>query len=391
MKTVKLTKLIVAITIFITLTASSKVISAQTSYSTGFEPPVFTLGDVNGQNGWGYFSNSPTKGVIEPAPAGSSSFFEAQSLAIRTNNVDFFGVANHLYSATVDPAGEPGSTLGGTVVASPYNHFVASFYYQAPSTPVISTLANGRFAELNPSSKGTGADDYPNRYAQVRVVNDTNTAAGKLKFEIGWYTFADQTFMVSTVAENLNWGEWYRLDYDITFCPGLNGTSPNDIFKLSIYDLNNNLLGTATGSTWETAYKTGNFGGGNTARAINGFDFWTRTGPNNALVGYIDNFSESVNNIASPCSIPSASSVTVSGRVMAGKRGISQARVSLINQNGETRTVVTNSLGYYRFADTPAGQSYTISATAKKYTFTQPAQVLLLTGETEDINFVADN
>jgi hypothetical protein len=76
---------------------------------------------------------------------------------------------------------------------------------------------------------------------------------------------------------------------------------------------------------------------------------------------------------------------------MAGKRGISQARVSLTNQNGETRTVVTNSLGYYRFVDTPAGQSYTISASAKKYTFTQPAQVLLLTGETEDINFVADN
>jgi len=386
LKTVKLTKLIVAITILITLTASSKVISAQTTYSTGFEPPVFTLGDVNGQNGWGYFSNSPTKGVIESAPAGSSSFFEAQSLAIRTNNVDFFGVANHLYSATVDPAGEPGSTLGGTVVASPYNHFAASFYYQAPSTPVISTLANGRFAELNPSSKGTGADDYPNRYAQVRVVNDTNTAAGKLKFEIGWYTFADQTFMVSTVAENLNWGEWYRLDYDITFYPGLNGTSPNDIFRLSIYDLNNNLLGSATGSTWETAYKTGNFGGGNTARAVNGFDFWSRTGPNNALVGYLDNFSGSVNNTA-----PTASSVTVAGRVMKGKRGISQARVSLTDQNGETRTVLTNSLGYYRFVDMPAGQSYTISVSAKKYTFTQSSQVLSLVGETDDINFVADN
>ena len=386
MKTVKLTKLIVALTILLTLTASSKVISAQTSYSTGFEPPVFTLGDVNGQNGWGYFSNSPTKGVIESAPAGSSSFFEAQSLAIRTNNVDFFGVANHLYSATVDPAGEPGSTLGGTVVASPYNHFAASFYYQAPSTPVISTLANGRFAELNPSSKGTGADDYPNRYAQVRVVNDTNTAAGKLKFEIGWYTFADQTFMVSTVAENLNWGEWYRLDYDITFFPGLNGTSPNDIFRLSIYDLNNNLLGSATGSTWETAYKTGNFGGGNTARAVNGFDFWSRTGPNNALVGYLDNFSGSVNNIA-----PTASSVTVAGRVTNGNRGISQVRVSLTNQNGETRTILTNPMGYYRFADVPAGQTYTISAAAKRYTFNQPVQVLSLVGDTDDVNFIADN
>jgi hypothetical protein len=48
-------------------------------------------------------------------------------------------------------------------------------------------------------------------------------------------------------------------------------------------------------------------------------------------------------------------------------------------------------LGYYRFVDTPSGQSYTISVSAKKYTFTQSAQVLSLVGETDDINFVADN
>lgn len=393
MKFIKLTKQIAAaICLVATLTTFGNIINAQTSYTTGFEPPVFTLGDVNGQNSWGYFSNSPTKGVIESAPAGSSALFGTQSLAIRTNNVAFFGVANHLYSATIDPAGEPGSTLGGTVVASPYNHFVASFYYQAPATPVISTSENRRIAELNPSSKGTGANDYPNRYAQVRVVNDTNTTAGKLRFEIAWYTFADQTLTVLPVAQNLNWGEWYRLDYDITFCPGLNDTSPNDIFKLSIYDLNNNLLGTATGSTWETAWKTGNFGGGSTARAINGFDFWTRTGPNNALVGYIDNFSESVNNVANPCSLgATASSATISGRLTAGQRGVSQARVSLTNLNGEIRTVQTNSLGYYRFADVSAGQSYTISATSKRYSFTRATQFLNLTGDTDDINFVADN
>jgi hypothetical protein len=388
-----LTKLIITVTLLMALCALDKVTYAQTSYSTGFESPTFTLGDVNGQNGWGYFPNSPTKGVIESAPSGSSVFFGAQSLAIRTNNVDFFGVANHLYSATVDPAGEPGSTLGGVVVAAPYNHYVASFYYQAPATPVISTSANGRIAELNPSSKGAGADDYPNRYAQIRVVNDMNTAAGKLKFEIGWYTSADQTFIVETVAQNLNWGEWYRLDYDISFCPGLNGTSPNDIFKISIYDLNGTLVGTSTGSTWETAWKTGNFGGGNTARAVNGFDFWSRTGPNNALVGTIDNFSQSVDNVGNPCQLPpTAATVSLSGRVMtAGGSSIMNVRLSLTDSQSNVRTATTDSSGNYRFDDVQAGETYILTATGKRYSFSQPVQVLNINAEANQVNFIANS
>ena len=77
--------------------------SAQAIYTTGFEPPTFTLGDVDGQDGWGHISNSPTGGAIEAAPAGSPPSFGVQSLAIRTRNVDFFGVANHLHSASIDP------------------------------------------------------------------------------------------------------------------------------------------------------------------------------------------------------------------------------------------------------------------------------------------------
>ena len=81
-----------ALTAIISLLAFANLpatIFAQTTYSTGFESPTFTPGDVQGQNGWGYLSNSPTKGIIETAPAGSPVAFGSQSLAIRTNNVDF--------------------------------------------------------------------------------------------------------------------------------------------------------------------------------------------------------------------------------------------------------------------------------------------------------------
>jgi hypothetical protein len=300
---------------------------AQATYTTGFEPPAFTAGDVNGQQGWGHISNSPTKGVVEATPAGSPADFGAQLLALRTRNVDFFGVSNHLYSATVDPAGETGSTAGGVVVAAPRNHFAASFYYRTPSTPVTSTRADGRFAELNPSSKGAGAEDAANRYAQVRVANVNNT--GNLRFEIGWYTTTSFAFCVQTVAENLTWGAWYRLDYDILFFDGLNGTRPNDVFRLSIYDLNNNLVGAATGSTWEAGWKTGSFGGGTTARAVNGFDLWSQTGPNEALVGLVDNFSMATDTVAFAPADPA--SVKISEYRLRGPGGALDEYVELYN------------------------------------------------------------
>jgi hypothetical protein len=255
------------------------------AYTTGFEPPVFVLGDVNGQDGWGHLSNSPTDGFIEPVPAGSPAMFGTQSLAIRTRNVDFFGVSNHLYSATIEPAaGETGSTAGGTAVVDPQSHFAASFWYRTPDVPVVSTRADGRIAELNPSSKGGTAGDPANRYAQVRVFND---AGGLVRVEIGWYTSSTFTFTTAVVGF-LEWGQWYRFDFLIQLVDGLDGNAPNDRFNLTVFDGSGAQVGSACGSTWEAAYKTGSFGGGTTPRAIDGFDFWSVTGPNGTLVGFLD-------------------------------------------------------------------------------------------------------
>jgi len=273
---------ILLLTLTLCFAAGSK---AQATYTTGFEPPQFILGDVNGQDGWGHLSNSPTDGFIEPVPANPPGAFGAQSLAIRTRNVDFFGVANHLYSATIDPAaGETGSTAV-TPVADPQSHFSASFWFHTPAQPVASTRSDGRFAELNPSSKGSGADDPANRYAQIRLFNDPLDPTGLVRVEIGWYTSSG--FMVATVA-HLAWNEWYRFDILIHLVDGLDGVEPNDRFTLTVYDRDGTPIGSACGSTWEQPYKTGAFGGGTTPRAINGFDFWSVSGPNGNLAGHLD-------------------------------------------------------------------------------------------------------
>jgi hypothetical protein len=361
---------------------------AQATYTTDFEAPTFVLGNVQGQNGWGYLPNSPAKGIIETAPAGSPILFGAQSLAIRTNDVAFFGVSNQLYSALVDPAGETGSTIGGVVVAAPYNFYRATFYYQAPLAPVISGRSDGRFAELDPSSKGTAVGDASNRYAQIRVINNTNTALGKVRLEIGWYTNAATTFDVVTVVDNLNWGQWYRIDYGIRLCDGLQGVGPNDTFRVDVSDLVGNILGTVIGSTWESAWKTGSFGGGSTARAINGFDFWTQTGPNNAVVGYIDNFTQTATHVGNPCSLPTAGSVTVSGRVLNGRGAVAYARVTMTEADGTARAAETDTSGRYIFEDVIAGQTVSLQAAKRGLQF-QP-RVVTLNDNLADLDFFAE-
>jgi uncharacterized repeat protein (TIGR01451 family) len=88
----------------------------------------------------------------------------------------------------------------------------------------------------------------------------------------------------------------------------------------------------------------------------------------------------------------SAASVSVSGRVLTQNgRGIRGAIVRLTDEHGQQRFVTTSPFGYYRFTDIRAGQVYIISILAKKYSFAQPEQILNLTGDMNDIVFVANN
>jgi hypothetical protein len=101
---------------------------------------------------------------------------------------------------------------------------------------------------------------------------------------------------------------------------------------------------------------------------------------------------------ANPCTIgtvmaaPTAASVTVTGRVIsANGRGIRNVLVTMVDASGESRTVVTSILGYFRFTDVPAGQTYTLSAFAKRYTFSRQSQALSIFEDTTDVIFVAEN
>jgi hypothetical protein len=89
---------------------------------------------------------------------------------------------------------------------------------------------------------------------------------------------------------------------------------------------------------------------------------------------------------------PTAALVTVGGRVTTTDgRGIINVSVMLADANGNVRTTLTVENGYFHFDDVEIGSTYIMTATGKRYTFSQPVQVLNINGETNEVNFIANS
>jgi len=85
---------------------------------------------------------------------------------------------------------------------------------------------------------------------------------------------------------------------------------------------------------------------------------------------------------------PTAAGVTIGGRVTdLNGLGISKVLVSMTDQQGSTRTAITNPFGYYRFDEVPSGATFVMSLIAKRYTF---APRIITTGDDAlDLDFTA--
>lgn len=70
-------------------------------------------------------------------------------------------------------------------------------------------------------------------------------------------------------------------------------------------------------------------------------------------------------------------------------RGIRNVRLTLTDSAGETRAVLSSAFGYYRFADVPAGETYILSATGKRFIFEQATRVLFVGEDLNDVNFLS--
>ncbi len=90
-----------------------------------------------------------------------------------------------------------------------------------------------------------------------------------------------------------------------------------------------------------------------------------------------------------PGLLTTAAPVTISGQAVADSgRGISGARITLVDPSGKTRTATTNHLGYYSFTDLEAGETVILRIAHKRYRFEQATRVHTPTDDLSGVNFV---
>jgi subtilisin-like proprotein convertase family protein len=86
------------------------------------------------------------------------------------------------------------------------------------------------------------------------------------------------------------------------------------------------------------------------------------------------------------CPGPTASAASVSGRVTTPEgNGLRNARVTITDPSGVTRTAVTGTFGYYRFDNVTVGETYVIGVTSNRYMFT--SRVIQVFDDLADIDF----
>lgn len=92
-----------------------------------------------------------------------------------------------------------------------------------------------------------------------------------------------------------------------------------------------------------------------------------------------------------PSANPTASLVSVGGQILtADGQGIRNAILSLTAASGAVRTVRSSSFGYYQFEDVAAGETYILSISTKRFTFSEPTVVVNVTDDITGLDFVAD-
>lgn len=84
-----------------------------------------------------------------------------------------------------------------------------------------------------------------------------------------------------------------------------------------------------------------------------------------------------------------AASVSISGRVIAGKRGVANATVYLTDHSGNTIMSRTNPFGYYQFDNVAVGQTLIFNVSHKQYQF--DIRVISLTEEMSELDFTGDD
>jgi hypothetical protein len=261
----------------------------------------YTLGDIQGQQGWSYLGNSYTAGAVTAAPAGTPAQLGTRSLLLSTRDDALDGVTTGVLSPAVGPYGIPGSKAGGVNGTGPTaigNSYSGDFWFRTAADDAASSAITdgGFFFQANLASQ-------LDRFGRVALFQRTGTTYNAITDSYKSYdtdqSDGDQSDVPDqTIATGLQFGQWYRLAATTTFAP-VTQSGPiftnHDVLQVEIFDAAGTSLGSVTdASSWMAAWVAtpGGFNDANAGHyAVDRVNFLNRgqSTPDNAPSMYIDN------------------------------------------------------------------------------------------------------
>ncbi len=164
---------------------------------------------------------------------------------------------------------------------------------------------------------------------------------------------------------------------------------PTDTATHTIYVCNQFWLASTTGTDSKARTLIHEISHFNDVAGTNDFVY----GQTNAMALAINNPNNAVNNADNheyfaEASSPTAADATISGRVLSpNSRGVANANVILVSSTGLTFSARTNPFGYYRFNNIETGQTYILSAKAKRFSF--ESRVISVNENLTDLDLIA--
>ncbi len=280
--------------------------------------------------------------------------------ATLSGNVSFTGVLN--LTGIID-AGANTLTLtctASTTGAGPSNYVVGNLRKDFCSTGVftfpVGTTPNGaaRGSEIPEGSPG----EYS---PMTATINPTSVLPSSLVVNVvdTWLPGLGQT---SSTSRYWNITEIGDINADMTF-----QYLPEDVY------------GT------ETSYKVFKWDGVITTQYVPGT---VNAGLNQFTAPGVSSFS----GWAAGVNVVTAATANISGRVLTSG-GMPIANVKMVLTGGELDGPIimyTGSLGYYNFENLPVGQNYVVTVKSRRFFFSNPSQLHLLTDSITEGNFIAD-
>ena len=99
-----------------------------------------------------------------------------------------------------------------------------------------------------------------------------------------------------------------------------------------------------------------------------------------------------IDNLTVTLLAPTAAGVSVSGQVRTAA-GVGIGGATLLLTGGsltEPLVARTNPFGYYQFDEVPAGGTYLVEISSKRYSFSQPSQVISVQDSVTGVDFIVD-